>query len=243
MAALSLSAVSLRYGRGADVLRGFGHTFAPGATLLLGPNGAGESTVLGLAASALRPRAGQVRLGDLAACGRSLREFRLRVAWMPQRIEAFPGLSVREQVAYAGWLKGMSRAAAWASAVRALERVGLGGFEQRSPRRLSGGELRRVGLAQTLVHDAEWVLMDEPTAGLDPLQLDIVPSARQAAEQARRHRDLHPSDGGHRRELRHGRRARERHRPLRRADADILALGGASGRVAAAYRHALGDAP
>ncbi len=94
MAALSLSAVSFRYGRGADVLRGFGHTFTPGATLLLGPNGAGKSTVLGLAASALRPHAGQVRLGDVAAGGRSLREFRRRVAWMPQRIEAFPSIAI-----------------------------------------------------------------------------------------------------------------------------------------------------
>jgi ABC-2 type transport system ATP-binding protein len=167
---LELTGVTFRYGRGPLVLRSLDFSFPAGATLLLGPNGAGKSTLLGLAASALRPRSGRVALGDLEAAGSSLAAFRRRVSWMPQRIEPFPGLTVREQVAYVGWLKGMSRREAWKRSLPALEKVGLGGFEERSPRRLSGGELHRLGLAQTLVHDAEWILMDEPTAGLDPAQ-------------------------------------------------------------------------
>jgi ABC-2 type transport system ATP-binding protein len=167
---LSLSDLSFRYGRGPFVLRSLDFAFPRGATLLLGPNGAGKSTLLSLSASALRPQQGLVALGDVSATGRSLRTFRRRVAWMPQQIQPFPGLTVREQVAYVGWLKGMSKRDAWAGSIRSLERVGLGGFESRSPRRLSGGELRRLGVAQTLVHEADWVLMDEPTAGLDPIQ-------------------------------------------------------------------------
>ena len=170
MTALSVEHVLFAYRRGAPVLTDFAHAFEPGATLLLGPNGAGKSTLLALAATVLRPQKGTISLGDTVAAGRSLRTYRRRVSWMPQRVQAIPGLTVREQVAYAGWLKGMSRTAAWHEAARALDRVGLGSYGTRRPSHLSGGELRRVGVAQTLVHDAAFVLMDEPTAGLDPAQ-------------------------------------------------------------------------
>jgi ABC-2 type transport system ATP-binding protein len=167
---ITLSDVTFRYRRGRDVLRSFDFEFPAGLTLLLGPNGAGKSTLLGLAASALRPATGRIALGSLTATGRALRAFRRRVAWMPQQLQPFPGLTVREQVAYVGWLKGMAKRDAWERSIVALEQVGLGGFENRSPRKLSGGELRRLGVAQTLVHEAGWILMDEPTSGLDPLQ-------------------------------------------------------------------------
>lgn len=92
------------------------------------------------------------------------------MAWLPQSVAAVPGLKVREQVAFAGWLKGDPRRTAWDRSRRALERVGLDAFAEHPSHALSGGQLRRLGIAQTLVHDAELVLMDEPTAGLDPLQ-------------------------------------------------------------------------
>ena len=89
---------------------------------------------------------------------------------MPQQVRAIPGLTSREQVAYAGWLKGMSRSAAWTEAPAALERVDLTGEADRLTAQLSGGQQRRVGLAQLLVHRADLLLLDEPTAGLDPGQ-------------------------------------------------------------------------
>jgi ABC-2 type transport system ATP-binding protein len=146
-------------------------SFPRGSTVLLGPNGAGKSTLLGLAAAVLRPSSGSVRLGDLTTLQRRQRmRYQRRVGWLPQTVTPTPGLRLREQVAYAGWLKGMSRRDAWDAAALALRRVELHSKEDVSARTLSGGQLRRAGIAQVLVHGAEVMLLDEPTAGLDPAQ-------------------------------------------------------------------------
>ncbi len=89
---------------------------------------------------------------------------------MPQQIRPIPGFTVREQIAYAGWLKGMSKGGSWDDAPRAIERVQLGGKINELASTLSGGQLRRLGVAQTIIHDSRLILMDEPTAGLDPAQ-------------------------------------------------------------------------
>ncbi|GGZ35704.1 ABC transporter ATP-binding protein [Streptomyces inusitatus] len=145
-----------------------------GHTVLLGPNGAGKSTLLSLGASALAPKTGRVGWGSLdSARSRDRGEYRRRVGWLPQRIEPVPGLTVREQAAYAGWLKGLSKRRAWDRAVRALDRVRLSELADRRSHELSGGQLRRLGIAQALVHRAELILLDEPTAGLDPVQRGV----------------------------------------------------------------------
>ncbi|MFE3884999.1 ATP-binding cassette domain-containing protein [Streptomyces lydicus] len=168
---ISISECSFMYRRGLPVLEGLSLSFGHGATVLLGPNGAGKSTLLGIAASALRPASGRVRIGGLDARSRKdVKEYRRKVGWLPQQVKAVPGLRVREQVAHAGWLKGMSRVGAWKASRRALDQVGLADLSLRRTTELSGGQKRRLGIAQALVHSAEVVLMDEPTAGLDPSQ-------------------------------------------------------------------------
>jgi len=153
------------------VFDGFSWQVPDGCTVILGPNGAGKTTLLSLGATALRPTHGRVSLGKLDSSRRpDLRTFRRAVGWMPQQVRAIPGLTSREQVAYAGWLKGMSRSAAWTEAAAALERVDLTGEADRLTAQLSGGQQRRVGLAQLLVHEADLLLLHEPTAGLDPGQ-------------------------------------------------------------------------
>ncbi|ANW18897.1 ATP-binding cassette domain-containing protein [Streptomyces clavuligerus] len=165
---LELSSCTYAYGRRkAAVLTDFSYRLPPGLTVLLGPNGAGKSTVLKLGASVARPHRGDVRFGTTPSTAKA---FRKAVAWMPQDIVAMPGMTAREYVAYAGWLKGMSRADAWCRARRALARVELTDRSDSRTNDLSGGQLRRVGVAAALVHDAQILLLDEPTAGMDPRQ-------------------------------------------------------------------------
>ncbi|MEZ7004176.1 ABC transporter ATP-binding protein [Streptomyces sp. AD55] len=179
---------SFGYRRGAPVVSSLDFTFPTGNTVFLGPNGAGKSTLLKLAASALSPTSGTVGYAGLeTGSRRALREYRRRIAWMPQNIECVAGLTAREQVAYVGWLKGLSKAAAWEKAVSALTRVELGKHADRKVSELSGGQLRRVGVAQSLVHDAEVLLLDEPTAGMDPRQRRVF---HDVLEQLRGHVDV-----------------------------------------------------
>lgn len=163
---------SFSYRKGRPVISALNLEIPEGSTILLGPNGAGKSTLLALASSLLNPTHGRVSYAGLSSRPRRhLRSYRQRIGWMPQKISAIPRFTVREQVAYAGWLKGQSRAEAWRQSLRALRDANLEQLAQRRVSELSGGQLRRVGLAQTLVHGAEVVLMDEPTAGLDPNQV------------------------------------------------------------------------
>ncbi|WP_432016235.1 ATP-binding cassette domain-containing protein [Streptomyces hydrogenans] len=149
------------------ILQDFSYRLPHGLTILLGPNGAGKSTLLKLAASVTRPRSGTVTLGRLDSRAKA---YRRAVAWMPQDITPMPSLTARAYVAYVGWLKGMNRGDAWDRAARALARVELSDQADVRTSRLSGGQLRRVGVAAALVHDARVLLLDEPTAGMDPRQ-------------------------------------------------------------------------
>ncbi|MFE6101111.1 ABC transporter ATP-binding protein [Streptomyces laurentii] len=165
---LELDAVSYAYGRRERrILDGLTYTVPDGFTILLGPNGAGKTTLLRLAAGATRPDRGTVRLGELPS---HTAAYRTRVAWMPQHVTAMTGLTAREQVAYTGWLKGMNRRASWEAAASALAQVRMAEHADVKTKRLSGGQLRRVGVASALVHGAEVLLLDEPTAGMDPTQ-------------------------------------------------------------------------
>jgi ABC-type multidrug transport system ATPase subunit len=89
---------------------------------------------------------------------------------MPQDVQPARGLTVAEQVAYVAWLSGVPRRQACGRALEALEAVDLVAKRDARTERISGGQLRRVGLAQALVRRAPVLLLDEPTAGLDPAQ-------------------------------------------------------------------------
>ncbi|MFJ2620377.1 ATP-binding cassette domain-containing protein [Glutamicibacter sp. NPDC087344] len=172
MRSLILDSLTFTYPRGAALFDDAGFKFTSGRTALLGPNGAGKTTLISLMATVLVPQAGSVILKD---CRREIRSDRVRryreqIAWLPQNFAPASGLSVEEHVTYAAWLRGVSRKEAKACTGEALAQVGLQDMAKRRATTLSGGQQRRLGLAGALAHDASVILLDEPTAGLDPNQ-------------------------------------------------------------------------
>ena len=167
---VEISGVTRRFGRnlavaGVDVATG------PGVFGLLGPNGAGKTTLLRMMATVIAPSAGTLRLlgRDPGSYG-PRREIRRRLGYLPQNLGYYPGFTVVEFIEYFALLKEMPPAAVPKAVATAVERVDLGAKAKAKLRTLSGGMLRRVGIAQAIVNDPELLLLDEPTAGLDPEQ-------------------------------------------------------------------------
>jgi ABC-2 type transport system ATP-binding protein len=153
---------------GREVLREATLSLGAGEILgLLGVNGAGKSTLLRLMAGVLAPDAGTVCLAGI-----DLREqpeaTRRRVGWLPERAPLYPELTVTEALAFAARLRGLPDVRA--AVDRAIERCDLGEVRHRLCGLLSRGFAQRAGLAQAIVHEPPVLLLDEPTAGLDPLQ-------------------------------------------------------------------------
>jgi ABC-2 type transport system ATP-binding protein len=138
---------------------------------LLGPNGAGKTSLLRMMATAVPPTSGRLMLlgRDPGQYG-PRRELRRRLGYLPQNLGYYPGFTVREFIEYFALLKEMPPARIPAAVATAIERVELGGKAKAKLRTLSGGMLRRAGIAQAIVNEPELLLLDEPTAGLDPEQ-------------------------------------------------------------------------
>ncbi|WP_179165742.1 ABC transporter ATP-binding protein [Streptomyces sp. Amel2xC10] len=152
-------------------LDGVDVTLGRGVHGLLGPNGAGKTSLIRVLATVARPDAGRVEmLGEDVGDPRRRGPVRARLGYLPQEFGHYPGFTVREFVAYMAWLKEMPAADTPAAVARAVDRVGLTDRADAKVRTLSGGMVRRVGIAQAVVNDPEILLLDEPTAGLDPEQ-------------------------------------------------------------------------
>jgi len=146
--------VSFRYLR-REVFRGLNLEIPTGRTILLGPNGAGKSTMMKLLVGKIHPRGGEVKRGSGS------------IGWLPQDAGPIRGLKVREQVAFAGWLAGMKKKESWAAAPEAIAKVGMDEYSDSKSHRLSGGQQKRMLIAQTLVCRHEFIVLDEPFSGLD----------------------------------------------------------------------------
>ncbi|AZI57182.1 ATP-binding cassette domain-containing protein [Nakamurella antarctica] len=171
---LAFENVTFGYRRRSPVLAGVSVDLGPGVTVLLGPNGAGKSTLLSLGSGAVCPRSGKIKVGTLDSTVRGDRaRFRAKVGWVPQQLDVIPSFTVREQTALAAWLKGATRSESWVEAEAAIAKVGLTAKLNRKASSLSGGQLRRMGIAEGLAHRAEVLLLDEPTAGLDAAQRSV----------------------------------------------------------------------
>lgn len=170
-----LNACAIEHGpRGRRRLDGVGFTIGRGERVaVLGPNGAGKTTLLQLLAGAAAPDRGEVRL-DGRPIHRARAELRGRVGYLPQRVPAYPELSVTENLRWVGRMQGLRGRHLDQAVVRTGEALELAGCGHRLAGLLSAGMLQRLGLAMALVHGPSLVILDEPTAGLDPVQLEQV---------------------------------------------------------------------
>jgi len=138
---------------------------------LLGPNGAGKTTLMRALATVLKPTSGRLTLlGERVDTQANLRQVRRGLGYLPQQFGFYPRFTVREFVEYMAWLKEMPKTAVPGAAQRAIDRVGLAAKSDARMKTLSGGMLRRAGIAQAIVNDPSVLLLDEPTVGLDPEQ-------------------------------------------------------------------------
>lgn len=141
--------------------------FTPGIYGLLGPNGAGKSTLMRVLVDLIDPTLGQVTFN-----GRSIQvlksQFREILGYLPQDFQGYSHFTAEQFLLYVANLKGMSKAAAVSEVASLLNLVGLEEAKRKKLKSFSGGMNRRVGIAQALLNDPKILVLDEPTAGLDP---------------------------------------------------------------------------
>src|SRR5512143_2251733 len=157
-------------GKSVHALNGIDLEIGSGMFGLLGPNGAGKTTLMRILAGIVNSSAGRVEVGghDLAT-ENGKREVKSMLGYLPQELGLYPDLTARQFVDYMAILKGLDDPQVRSRRVEAvLQLVGLEGAAGRKVKGFSGGMKRRVGIAQALVNDPKLLIVDEPTAGLDP---------------------------------------------------------------------------
>jgi len=164
---LALEKVSKLYGGRLQALREFQLELKPGVLGLLGPNGAGKSTLMRILATITRPSAGRV-LWNGTDTAREPDALRKVLGYLPQDFGVYPHLSALEFLEYLAAVKGLEQRGARRRITELLELVNLADVAKRPLGGFSGGMRQRVGIAQALLNDPQLLIVDEPTAGLDP---------------------------------------------------------------------------
>ena len=164
---LVVGSVSKNYRGGVRALRGVQLSLRPGVLGLLGPNGAGKSTLMRILATITQPSSGRVLWND-TDIARSPDALRDVLGYLPQDFGVYPNLSAIEFLEYLSAVKGISAGAAKKRISQLLELVNLADSAKRPLGGYSGGMRQRVGIAQALLNDPQLLIVDEPTAGLDP---------------------------------------------------------------------------
>jgi ABC-type multidrug transport system ATPase subunit len=168
---VSVRGVRKLYADGTEALRGIDLEHGRGMLGLLGPNGAGKTTFLSILVLELAPSDGELRFGGLdAARGRHRAAIRRQIGYLPQAYQPVPSLSAREYLRHCAELRGvvLRRRELRERVDELIAVVGLEGAADRRCGTYSGGMRRRLGVAQALVHRPALLVVDEPTAGLDP---------------------------------------------------------------------------
>ena len=158
------------YRGGVHALHDVDLTIPSGMFGLLGPNGAGKTTLMRILAGILRPTSGSIDVGGHDANTEKGRTaIKQTLGYLPQDLGVYPDLSAHEFLDYVGILKGINdRKLRQVRVAELLEIVSLTSVANRKLKTFSGGMKRRIGIAQALLNDPNLLIVDEPTAGLDP---------------------------------------------------------------------------
>ena len=164
---LTIDDVSKRYSGGNWALRNFSLQLGPGVLGLLGPNGAGKTTLMSILATITRATEGRVSWNndDLASRPDALRS---TLGYLPQDFGVYPNLNAVEFLEYLAAVKGLDGPASKRRIDELLNLVNLTDVRKRPLGGYSGGMKQRIGIAQALLNDPKLLIVDEPTAGLDP---------------------------------------------------------------------------
>lgn len=135
---------------------------------LLGENGAGKTTLMRVLTTILKPTDGSASLDGMLYREENYEKIQRRIGYLPQEIDLYPNLTVQECLEYMGNLAGMPKRECRERIQYYLEKTSLTQQRKKKMKQLSGGMKRRVGLIQALLHEPEFLIVDEPTTGLDP---------------------------------------------------------------------------
>lgn len=143
------------------------YTMENGVYGLLGLNGAGKTTLMRMLCTLLKPSGGRILCNgeDILAKGA---EYRKLLGYLPQEFGFYPDFTVKDYLLYIASIKGVHKAVARKRVKELTAKVGLSKVQDRKMKKLSGGMKRRAGIAQAMINDPEILILDEPTAGLDP---------------------------------------------------------------------------
>ncbi len=152
---------------GVSAVSGVSVTMRKGVYGLLGVNGAGKTTLMRMLCTLIRPTAGEILWegSDILEMGADYRDI---LGYLPQDFGYYPDLSVTDYMMYIASIKGIRPGAARKRTGQLLRQVGMAKYEKRKMKTLSGGMARRVGIAQAMLNNPKVLVLDEPTAGLDP---------------------------------------------------------------------------
>ena len=135
---------------------------------LLGENGAGKTTLMRVLTTVLAPNSGTVSLDGMLYEERNYEEIQKRIGYLPQEIDLYPSLTLQECLEYMGALSGIQKKECRERIQYYLKKTGLAEHRKKKMKQLSGGMKRRAGLIQALLNEPEFLIVDEPTTGLDP---------------------------------------------------------------------------